>query len=540
MPSINPEYNNYKEHESRVDNTRMPQREEREDMSIFYEYDSEGRDARRSIDKDNDGKYDLIYTLDENGRITEDYIDEDGDGKTDLHVSYEYDEQGREVARYMDFDLDGKVDQVSNFNEQGQIVSDDFDENGDGEIDFHVDYTYVYDENGNTESYIDRNLDGQPDTIATVNPEGEIIAEDVDTDGDGVLDTHVEYGKDDKGQEIVTNQTGMKAVGAEELPEGHTFKNGKIYDSEGKVIGRVVSAEKDVDGDGVNDTVDSYYLYTNEGGEEQPEEQPTTQTEHAVSRADLPDGYKIENGKIYDSEGKEIGRTEVTVKDVTGDGKTDNITRYFLYDAKGEEETTITTEDGRTAKAVNKEDLPEGYSIKDGVIYDSKNNVIGLMKTTEKDVDGDGVNDTVDSYYLYTNEGGEEQPEAEPTTQTEHAVSRTDLPDGYKIENGKIYNSEGKEIGRTEETVRDATGDNMTDTITRYFLYDTKEENTITTEDGRTAKAVNKADLPQGYAIRNGVIYDSQNNVIGLTKITQQDADGDGIPDTIESYFLYT
>ena len=113
----------------------------------------------------------------------------------------------------------------------------------------------------------------------------------------------------------------------------------------------------------------------------------------SVDREDLPEGSSIKDGKIYDKDGNEIGRIEESVKDATGDGKTDSVTQYYLYGEKPEDE--------RTSSAVNKEDLPDGATVKEGVIYDKDGNEIGYTQVNEQDTDGDGVADTVESYFLY-------------------------------------------------------------------------------------------------------------------------------------------
>ncbi|MBR6164187.1 hypothetical protein IKQ26_09935 [bacterium] len=361
---------------------------------------------------------------------------------------------------------------------------------------------------------------------------GRIAQSVADATGDGKTDTITQYYLYDEeenplpdGWEVaedgtITTEDGRKveAVNVEDLPEGYKVEDGKIFDKDGKEIGRVASQEKDTDGDGVADTVDSYYLYTEE-----------PKPEHAVSKDELPEGYEIKDGKIFDKDGNEIGRIQESVKDVTGDGKTDSITQYFLYDEEPElpegwevaEDGTITTDDGRKVEAVNVEDLPEGYKVEDGKIFDKDGKEIGRVVTQEKDTDGDGVADTVDSYYLYTDEP------------SEYAVAKADLPEGYKIEDGKIFDKDGNEIGRTEETVEDATGDGKTDSVTKYYLYGEKPE------EERTASAVNKEDLPDGATVKEGVIYDKEGNEIGYTQVKEEDTNGDGKADTVESYFLY-
>ena len=343
-----------------------------------------------------------------------------------------------------------------------------------------------------------------------------------------------------------TEEKDAQSVNREDLPEGSSVKEGKIYDKDGNEIGYVEVTVKDYDGDGVEDKVESYFLYEAEEAKEE------SRPEHAVAPDELPEGAVVENGKIYDADGNEIGRIAQTVADATGDGKTDTITQYYLYDEEENtlpegwevaEDGTITTEDGRTVEAVNVEDLPEGYKVEDGKIFDADGKEIGRVVTQEKDTDGDGVADTVDSYYLYTDEPEEARPE--------HAVAKDELPEGYEIKDGKIFDADGNEIGRIQESVKDVTGDGKTDSITQYFLYDEEEntlpegwevaeDGTITTEDGRTVEAVNVEDLPEGYKVEDGKIFDANGKEIGRVATQEKDTDGDGVADTVESYYLYT
>ena len=350
--------------------------------------------------------------------------------------------------------------------------------------------------------------------------------------------------------DLTEEEKEAQAVDREDLPEGSSIKDGKIYDKDGNEIGYVETTQSDYDGDGVEDEVESYYLYETE----EPEQ---SRPEHAIAPDELPEGAVVENGKIYDKDGNEIGRIAQTVADATGDGKTDTITQYYLYDEpelpegwQVAEDGTITTEDGRTVEPVNVEDLPEGYNVQDGKIFDKDGNEIGRVVTQEKDTDGDGVADTVESYYLYTDEEPKVPGEsAEEETKPEHAVSKDELPDGYEIKDGKIYDKDGNEIGRIEETVEDATGDGKTDSVTKYYLYDepelpegwqVAEDGTITTDDGRTVEAVNVEDLPEGYEIEDGKILDKDGNEIGRVVTQEKDTDGDGVADTVDSYYLYT
>ena len=214
---------------------------------------------------------------------------------------------------------------------------------------------------------------------------------------------------------VVKTPEGKEVEAKPSLEDGHKVEDGKIYDADGKEVGVVAEIEKDNNGDGVNDTVASYYYYKTETeGKPDP-----ANGEKAVAKADLPDGYKItDDGKILDKNGTEIGRTDVSYSDATGDGVNDKITSYYLYnteppkdetklpdDWKQNDDGTITDNEGNVlgGKAVQPEDLEAmGYEIKDdGYIYDADGNKVGRNFESEVDHNKDGVADVAQSCYLY-------------------------------------------------------------------------------------------------------------------------------------------
>lgn len=266
------------------------------DLYVDYEYDANGNEVRRSLDIDGDGKTDVVSTLDENGTIVADDIDTDGDGKTDLHVEYVYDENGNEAQRIIDNDGDGLPDTISKVDENGRITSEEIDTDGDGILDTHVEYTY--DTSGNisvskeqqlilapseitipdsckvegTTIYgptgvqigvvITVNENGQeiqkiysfgeevekPDAVTyengkytTTNSKGRVVAEDIDTNNDGMPDTHIEYSYKN-GQKSIARKTTLKLT-----PEGTTIssictvRGNRIFNAEGQQIGFIVT-----------------------------------------------------------------------------------------------------------------------------------------------------------------------------------------------------------------------------------------------------------------------------------------------------------
>jgi len=147
-----------------------------------------------------------------------------------------------------------------------------------------------------------------------------------DTDNDGAED------------DVTSYYMHIQAVNEEDIANnGYTIENGVIKDSDGNEIGKAITTSKDVDNDGIEDDVTSYYVYGKAQEEEAsktPEEEQST--EHAVSSSELKEnypGYIISDDKILDADGNEIGRIEETIQDITGDGFTDKITQYYLYDA---------------------------------------------------------------------------------------------------------------------------------------------------------------------------------------------------------------
>ena len=214
---------------------------------------------------------------------------------------------------------------------------------------------------------------------------------------------------------VVKEPSGKEVEARPSLEDGHKVEDGKILDAQGNQVGVVAEIEKDTDGDGVKDTVESYYYYKTENeGKHDP-----ANGEKAVAKGDLPDGYQItDDGKILDKQGNEIGRTEVSYSDATGDGVNDKVTSYYLYNTEPpadetklpdgwtkNDDGTITDDEGNAlgGTAVQAEDLAAmGYEIKDdGYIYDADGNKVGRNFSSESDMNGDGVAENAQACYLY-------------------------------------------------------------------------------------------------------------------------------------------
>ena len=224
----------------------------------------------------------------------------------------------------------------------------------------------------------------------------------------------------------------------------------------------------------------------------------------AYKESKLPDGWKVEDGVVKDADGNEVVATDP-------------------------------------------KDLPEGHKITDdGKILDESGKQIGVVAETEVYDPDTNTYKTVESFYTYPAE------EADATEKTEKPVSKDDLPEGYSItDDGKILDKDGKEIGRTEVSYDDATSDGVNDRITQYFLYEEKSElpegwtedenGVIKDENGRELSPVDAQTIDEGnYNVKDGVIYNEFGQEVGRVVSQESDAIGeDGVPETVDSYYLY-
>lgn len=234
---INPDFNSYvRDTDFKGSNKSMPAIESTKEANVFYELDEDGNRVRCFRDNDKDGNIDIISNLDAEGKVTDEIIDENGDGKADIHVTYDYDDQGNEIARHVDLDMDGNIDVIQYVDKTSTIYTDDIDADDNGTIDIHV--NYEYDNEGNTNSSIDTNLDGKADVIAKTNSKGETVSEEMDTNKDGKIDSHFEYTYE-SGERETTVQKNMKPIKGD-LPSGWVVSDGKIMNADGQQVGMVV------------------------------------------------------------------------------------------------------------------------------------------------------------------------------------------------------------------------------------------------------------------------------------------------------------
>jgi hypothetical protein len=104
-------------------------------------------------------------TYDEAGNTLTYDRDEDGDGVVDYHYESTYDENGNALTLDLDEDADGTFDYrwVQTFDEDGNLLTYDLDEDADGVVDYHLEVTY--DEAGNQLTYdVDEDADGVIDS----------------------------------------------------------------------------------------------------------------------------------------------------------------------------------------------------------------------------------------------------------------------------------------------------------------------------------------------------------------------------------------
>ena len=382
-----------------------------------------------------------------------------------------------------------------------------------------------------------------------------------------------------------------RLVTESELPKGYSIRNNRIFDETDSEIGVVTSKEQDIDGDGVADSIQSLYLY----------KEPKS---HQVAKENLPENYRIRGNKILDSNGYEIGKTTTqnlnigngdvrTVTkyflydtgseivsiggnraysvepesfskdykiennviynndrkiigiirqisaDVNGDGKADNINQYYKFvsplDSLSElnepdntlkdEETKqiVRTSGGKLGQFTKSADLPEGYEIQNGRILDKEGSEIGEVISVSVDIDKDGVSDSLNSFYLYL-------------APKEHAIAESNLPENFRTRGDKILDEHGYEIGRTE-TLNLDLGNGDVRTVKKYYLYDSG--NDMISVNGKTAFATSLSSFPSGYQIKNGFIYNKNNELIGVVKTTNVDSNGDGVIDSIDEYFRF-
>ena len=369
----------------------------------------------------------------------------------------------------------------------------------------------------------------------------------------------------------VVTEPGGREVEARDLEEGHKVKDGKIYDADGNQVGVVAEVEKDGSGDGVKDTVESFYYFKEEAEAGKPD---PDNGETAVAKGDLPEGHTIKDGKIYDKDGNEIGRIDVSYSDATGDGVNDKVTSYYLYNTEPpadetklpddwtkNEDGTITDNEGNAlgGTAVQAEDLAAmGYEIKDdGYIYDAQGNPVGRNFETEVDTNGDGVADISQSCYLYadteatkpegfpedwtmnkdgtiTDENGNVLGGVADDAKTLEAKGYTITDDGYIYPPGADTSDPAKAVGRSYSyETTDADGNPVT---AQACYFDASYEVQNPDAPSTPGKGEPDVKLPDGLSKdENGKITDE--NGRELTPVAADDKSLEGLTEKDGEYY---
>lgn len=173
------------------------------DFRQIFINDEKGRWTELRLDYGANGEVDLIETriLDDAGRELRVETDKDADGITDAISVSTYNEAGQIVRREYDGDADGVADDVavSVYDESGRRLRYEVDSDGDGIIDSV--WASSYDAAGNeVSSSVAHRTEGLMNAdFSSYNDEGQIVMKEWDNDGDGVVDGRRIYLYDSEG-----------------------------------------------------------------------------------------------------------------------------------------------------------------------------------------------------------------------------------------------------------------------------------------------------------------------------------------------------
>lgn len=140
-------------------------------------------------------------------------VDTDNDDKPDVFNTFQPRTNAPRllVRKEVDLDLDGKVDQISYYNDDGEMEREERDRDFDG----HFDWTDHYQDNRRVMTEVDSDRDGKMDVFSYY--EGEpprITRKERDTNGDLKIDIWERF--DDKG---VVTRTGRDTDGDGKMDE---------------------------------------------------------------------------------------------------------------------------------------------------------------------------------------------------------------------------------------------------------------------------------------------------------------------------------
>ncbi len=395
-------YKNFREHGREVDIMQSHWGQDEHGNKIFIARDKEGNTLKIMHDANEDGFFETEDNIDEAGRVKEQLMDSDGDRQMDLYVAYDYDENGQETTRHIDYNLDGVTDINSAIDENGNITYDEIDTDGDGNIDLHVEY--AYDENGNEiQRSIDCDGDGLIDVVSKLDGNGTIVSDDIDTDGDGQTDLHVNYVYDENGNE------------AQRIIDHDGDGNPDVISNVDE-NGRILSEACDSDGDGIFDT-QIVYNYDENGEIIGSERRPLTKAREGTV---IPENFRVEGTRIYGPDGQEIGVLVTTKKD----GKT--VQEIYSFGRVIPQEDTVTYNNGK-------------YTTRDGE---------GHILTEDIDTDNDGLPDT---HIEYTYENGEQT--VSRRTNLKPAPEHVTIPPNCTVRGNRIFTDQGIQIGIIIKTI---------------------------------------------------------------------------------------
>ncbi|EIJ33061.1 hypothetical protein Thini_0408 [Thiothrix nivea DSM 5205] len=195
-----------------------------------------------------------VHSFDRQGnKVLEEY-DSDGDGNIDSRnaYAYTYDEQGNKVLEEFDKDADGNADSRNAYayDGQGNKVLEEFDKDADGNADSRN--AYAYDGQGNKVlEEFDKDADGNADSrnAYAYDGQGNKVLEEFDNDADGNADSRYTYAYDGQGNQV------LKEYDSSDADSNADSRYIYAYDGQG----HKVLEEYDSDADG---NVDSRYIYT--------------------------------------------------------------------------------------------------------------------------------------------------------------------------------------------------------------------------------------------------------------------------------------
>lgn len=220
-----------------------------------YQFDTEGQLIRFEMSLDSIAGPVSSFAYDAEGNLSSEDYDADGDGNPERRGTYTYDADGN-LSRVEYRDSGGTssdYDASFTYDIYGNQTSSEFDFDGDGTPD-SID-TYAYDAAGNWIRYeSDYDADGAPDSIRNYayDDQGNQIRDESDYDGDGTADRIYTYTYDGEGNQIREEYDSDGDGTADSI---YTY----TYDGEGNQI----REEYDSDGDG---TPDSIYTFTYDAG----------------------------------------------------------------------------------------------------------------------------------------------------------------------------------------------------------------------------------------------------------------------------------